>query len=140
MAVSSVTADRNTRQNPAASPGAISGSVTRRKASIRPHPSDRATSCEPHRGLGDRRQHADQRQREEQDGVGDDQQLTGLVEPERVVDAEEDEAQRDHETGQRLHEVGAAFDHHAEPAAVPHGQEGDRQRQHRWPAGRRTSA
>ena len=47
MAVSSVTAERNTRQNPAASPGAINGSVTRRKASIRPHPSDRATSWSP---------------------------------------------------------------------------------------------
>ena len=110
VAVSSVDAQRKTRQKPAASPGAISGSVTRRKASTGREPERPRHLLEPGRGLGDRGQHADERQREEHDRVGDDQQLARLVEAERVADREEDEAQRDHEPGQRLHEVGAALD------------------------------
>ena len=79
VAVSSVTADRNTRLNAAARPGPTSGSVTRQSTSIGPRPSDRPTSSRPVGGAR-RGVDRDEGKGEEEDRVGDDQQRRGLVE------------------------------------------------------------
>ena len=75
MAVSSVTAERNTRQNAAARPGATSGRVTRQNTSIG-LPAQRARDVfEPDRRAGHRRLHRDEREREEEDRVREHEEL-----------------------------------------------------------------
>ena len=112
VAVSSVAAEMNTSANAAARPGAISGSVTRSHAAAGRAPSERADLLEPRGRLRHRRAHADERERQEQDRVGDDQLERALVEREGVVHRERDEAERDHEPGQRHRQVGEALEQH----------------------------
>src|SRR6185437_11337246 len=74
--------------------------------------------------------HANQREREEHDRVGQDQQRRGLVEqPAQVVDGGVGQGQRDDHPGQREHLGGAAFQEVPDPARVPHREQGHRQRQ-----------
>ena len=102
VAVSSVTAVRKTRQNPARSPGASSGSVTRKKTATGPRPERRPDVGQARRRLGHRGLDADQREREVQDRVGHDEQEARLVQRVGVVGGEEHQAQRDDHAGKRL--------------------------------------
>ena len=74
-AVSSVTVARNTSAAAATSPGRMRGSVTRTSACSGPQPSERAEILVHRRRLRERGARRDQRERQRQDRVGDEQQV-----------------------------------------------------------------
>ena len=111
VAVSSVTASRKTRQNPARSPGTSSGSVTRANT-VDGAATQRAPDVgQLRRKLRHRRLDADQGQREVQERVGDDQQRRRSDRARRRSGWRRTPGERDDHPGQRLGHVGAALEH-----------------------------